>query len=141
MKISDILRLKSGEVFRITAEATIRELLASLAERDIGALVVMDGPSLIGMVSERDVVRQLHERGQELLDAQVSEIMTSPVHSCEAHDDVDRVAESMTEKRVRHMPVLAGEELVGLVSIGDVDKSRIEQLEVDRGQLEHYITG
>lgn len=141
MKISDILRAKSGEVVTTPADATVRELLASLAEHEIGALIVVDGATLVGMVSERDVVRRLNERGGSLLDAEVAEIMTSPVHSCRPNDDVDLVAETMTERRIRHMPVLDGEQLIGLVSIGDVVKNRIQQLEVDRGQLEQYITG
>jgi CBS domain-containing protein len=145
MKISDLLRGKAAptgaEVVSTPADATVRELLASLAEYDIGALVVVDGPQVLGIVSERDVVRRLNEWGDTLLDKEVSEIMSSSVFTCGPDDDVDRIAETMTEQRIRHVPVLDGEDMVGLVSIGDVVKSRIEQLEVDRGQLEQYITG
>lgn len=149
MHISDVLRHKGTAVRTIPADGTVRELLARLAEFDIGALVVVDGEpakgpsdgSIDGIVSERDVVRQLHQRGDGLLDAQVREIMTSDVVTCSADDDVDRIAETMTQRRVRHMPVVDNGRLTGLVSIGDVVKSRIEQLEHDRGALEHYITG
>jgi CBS domain-containing protein len=141
MRISDILKAKGGPVITTPADATVRELLASLAEHEIGALVVVDNQQVLGMVSERDVVRRLNEWGDSLLTAEVGEIMTSAVHTCGPDDDIDRIAETMTEQRVRHMPVLDGTDLVGLVSIGDVVKSRIEQLEVDRGQLEQYISG
>jgi CBS domain-containing protein len=145
MKISDLLRGKAAptgtEVVSTPADATVRELLASLAEHEIGALVVVDGAHVLGMVSERDVVRRLNEWGDTLLDKEVSDIMTSSVFTCGPDDDVDQIAETMTERRIRHVPVLKDDEIVGLVSIGDVVKSRIEQLEVDRGQLEQYITG
>jgi CBS domain-containing protein len=145
MKISDLLRGKAApsgaEVVSTPADATVRELLASLAEYDIGALVVVDGPHVLGMVSERDVVRRLNEWGDSLLDREVSEIMSGTVFTCAPDDDVDQIAETMTERRIRHVPVLKGDEMIGLVSIGDVVKSRIAQLEVDRGQLEQYITG
>lgn len=145
MKISDLLRGKSapGGIDAVTtpADATVRELLAMLAQYDIGALVVADAEQVLGVVSERDVVRQLNDHGAALLDVPVREIMSSPVFTCRLDDDVDKIAETMTERRIRHVPVLAGTDLVGLVSIGDVVKSRIEQLEVDRGQLEQYITG
>jgi CBS domain-containing protein len=141
MKISDILRVKGADVLTTPTDATVRELIATLVENDIGALVVVDGDEVLGIVSERDVVRRLHEWGDTLLDSEVSQIMTSEIVSCTLDDDVDRIAETMTERRVRHMPVLTDGSLAGLVSIGDVVKSRIAQLEVDRGQLEQYITG
>jgi CBS domain-containing protein len=141
MKISDILRVKGADVLTTPADATVRELIATLVENDIGALVVVDGDEVLGIVSERDVVRRLHEWGDTLLESEVSQIMTSEIVSCTLDDDVDRIAETMTERRVRHMPVLTDGSLAGLVSIGDVVKSRIAQLEVDRGQLEQYITG
>jgi CBS domain-containing protein len=141
MKISDLLRAKGSDVLTTPADATVRELIASLAEHRIGALVVVDGPTVLGIVSERDIVIRLNDWGDTLLDKQARDLMTSSLYSCRPEDDVDRIAETMTERRVRHMPVFNGEDLVGLVSIGDVVKSRIEQLEHDRGQLEHYITG
>lgn len=145
MKISDILRGKTApagsEVVSISPDSTVAEVVASLSEHRVGALVVAENDRVAGIVSERDVVRSLHERGADLLTVAVRDIMTSSVFSCGPDDDVDRIAETMTERRIRHMPVLVGEEMIGLVSIGDVVKSRIEQLEVDRGQLEQYITG
>ncbi len=142
MRISDILRAKGNAVFTVAGTATVRDLLATLAEHDIGAVVVMDASGVIGIASERDVVRRLHDRGAALLEEPVSEVMSTDVHTCAVADDVDTIAQTMTERRVRHLPVLDdGGELAGLVSIGDVVKNRIAQLEVDRGQLEHYITG
>ena len=119
---------------------SVAGLLEDLARHNVGAMVVCDDTgTLVGIVSERDVVRQLHERGAELLRVPVSEIMTTSVVTCELTEAVDSLASTMTERRIRHMPVVSGGKLVGIVSIGDVVKSRIEQLESDREQLESYI--
>jgi len=147
VNISDILRHKSAEpsqgdaVLTIGPSETVTTLLNTLAEHNVGALVVVKDSEVAGIVSERDVVRRLAERGAEMLDAIVSQIMSSDVVSCSSKDKVDSVAETMTERRIRHMPVIDDGELVGLVSIGDVVSSRIRQLETDRGQLEQYIVG
>jgi CBS domain-containing protein len=142
VNISDILRYKGADVITIAADETVTALLDQLAEHNVGALLVVDGgEQVVGVVSERDVVRRLAERGAALLDASVEQIMTAIVVSCSSHDSVDSVAETMTERRVRHMPVIDDGQLVGIVSIGDVVSSRIRQLEKDRGQLEHYISG
>ena len=103
-------------------------------------MVVTEGEAVVGIVSERDIVRRLDERGAELLVAQVREIMTRDVVTCTPDDTVDSLAETMTERRIRHMPVLADGRLTGIVSIGDVVKSHIRQLETDREQLESYIS-
>lgn len=144
MNISDILRHKGSDVITIAPSETVTTLLAALAEHNVGALLVVDsggGGGVVGVVSERDIVRRIAERGAALLDATVDEIMTSVVVSCTSKDSVDSVAESMTARRVRHMPVIDDDELIGIVSIGDVVSSRIRQLEKDRGQLEQYISG
>jgi CBS domain-containing protein len=145
MKISDILRHKSttmgGTVITIAPTGAVTELLAALAEHRIGALVVVDADAVVGIVSERDIVRRLHDRGASVLDATVADIMTSPVLSCSSRDTVDSVADTMTERRIRHMPVIDNGKLDGIVTIGDVVLSRTRQLEQDRSQLEQYITG
>jgi CBS domain-containing protein len=145
MKISDILRHKSttmgGAVITIAPTGAVTELLAALAEHRIGALVVVDADAVVGIVSERDIVRRLHDRGASVLDATVADIMTSPVLSCSSRDTVDSVADTMTERRIRHMPVIDNGKLDGIVTIGDVVLSRTRQLEQDRSQLEQYITG
>lgn len=140
MRIADVLRNKGSAVATITPEATVRELLAGLVEYNIGAMVVMNSAGVHGIASERDVVRKLHQRGAELLDRPVSEIMTELVATCTPSDQVDDLSEMMTEQRVRHIPVLVGGRLAGIVSIGDVVKTRMEELHNERDQLHAYIT-
>jgi len=140
VKILDILRHKGSSVVTIRPHEAVRVLLARLAEYNVGALVVADGDQVAGIISERDIVRNLNDRGEQILDQPVSELMTSSVVSCSPTDDVDSVAAGMTELRIRHMPVLDKGILAGIVTIGDVVAGRIRQLEQDRGQLEQYIT-
>jgi len=141
VKIADILRHKGAEVTTITPDRPVADLILELATRKIGALVVVQDEEVAGIVSERDVVRCLHESGKAVLDGPVRALMTAAVHTCSLGDDVDSVATTMTERRIRHMPVIEDGTLVGIVSIGDVVSSRLRQLEQERGQLEHYITG
>jgi CBS domain-containing protein len=142
MRISDILRSKGASVSTVAPDATVRELLSMLAEKNIGALVVSeDGETIGGIVSERDVVRQLHEHGAELLVAPVSSIMTAEVLTCAPEDNVDDLRPTMTDHRIRHMPVVRDGKLVGIVSIGDVVKSTISALEDEREHLVGYIQG
>jgi CBS domain-containing protein len=140
VKISDILRHKGASVVTIGPDESVRNLLALLAKHNVGALVAVDGDQVVGIISERDIVRTLDERGEGVLAANVSDLMTATVVSCAPDDSVDKIAEAMTELRIRHMPVLAGGKLVGIVTIGDVVAGQIRQLEQDRGQLEQYIT-
>ncbi len=139
MRIADLLRAKGSEVATVPPRVSVTGLLEDLSRHNVGALVVMDGERLVGIVSERDVVRRLNERGAELLTAPVEEIMTTQVVTCGPNEPLDSLAAIMTERRIRHMPVVEDGKLVGIVSIGDVVKSRIEQLESDREQLESYI--
>jgi CBS domain-containing protein len=140
MRIRDILRGKGDAVATVRPDSTIRELLATLAEHNIGAVVVSaNGETIDGIASERDVVRRMHERGAELLTGQVSEIMTSTVRTCGLNDMVGDLRRIMTEHRIRHLPVVGDGKLVGIVSIGDVVKSAIDELETEREQLVGYI--
>lgn len=144
MRIADVLARKGSGVHTVRPESTISELLTMLAVHGVGAVVVVDesGTHPIGMVSERDVVRGLHTRGAELLSGAVSSIMSKSLTTCHRGDRVESLSVTMTEKRIRHVPVVGDDgALAGLVSIGDVVKNRIDQLEEDRVQLEHYITG
>ncbi|MBH0779176.1 CBS domain-containing protein [Nocardia bovistercoris] len=142
MRITEILRRKGSAVTTVTPATPVRLLLAVLAEHNIGAVVVSpDGVAITGIVSERDVVRHLHRRGAELLDAAVSEIMTTDVRVCAPDDLVDGLRRVMTEHRVRHLPVVSGGELVGIVSIGDVVKSALSELTTERQQLVNYVQG
>ncbi len=125
----------------VRPDATVVELLGELAEHNVGALPVVDGGNLIGIVSERDVVRRLHAGGAATLDARVADIMTTDVSTCSPSDDVGDVAAVMTSRRFRHLPVVVNGELAGIVSIGDMVKARIDLLESERAQLQRYIAG
>lgn len=141
MRISEILRTKGDAVATIAPGADVRRLLSVLAEENIGAVVVSaDSVTIDGIVSERDIVRRLHERGPELLNAPVSEVMTTPVRTCEPSDDADGLRVIMTEHRIRHLPVVRDGRLAGIVSIGDVVKSAITELQTERQQLVEYIS-
>jgi CBS domain-containing protein len=140
MKINDVIKGKSSnKVITITPDATVRDLLALLAEHNIGAVVVSgDGNAVDGIVSERDVVRKLNGN-DEILEATVDQIMTAVVQTCEPGHDVDELMVQMTERRIRHVPVIDDGDLVAVISIGDVEKSRIGQLEFERDQLDSYV--
>jgi len=141
MRIEDVLRSKGAAVTTIAPEAPVSQLLAGLVALNIGAMVVAGADGLAGIVSERDVVRKLHERGASLLGQPVSEIMTTVLVTCTPRDTVDQLAAAMTDNRVRHVPVFDDGRLVGIVSIGDVVKSRMSELETEQRQLQAYITG
>jgi CBS domain-containing protein len=140
MRIADVLRGKGGAVVTINPDATIAELVAGLAEHNIGAMVVAGPDGIKGIVSERDVVRQLHTHGASVLSRPVEKIMTSVLSTCSKEDTVDSLTLLMTENRVRHVPVLEDGKLIGIVSIGDVVKTRMQELESEHEQLQSYIT-
>ena len=140
MQISQVLRRKGHAVATVEAGASVRTALALLAEHGIGALVVSaDGRTVDGILSERDVARGLHERGAALLAEPVSAVMTSEVHTCPSSASVHDLARTMTDLRVRHVPVVDGGALAGIVSIGDVVKARLDELEDERQKLVDYI--
>jgi len=140
VRISDVLKNKGSAVATIAPETTVAVLLAGLVRRNIGAMVVVgpDGP--VGIVSERDVVRKLHELGADLLERPVADIMTKHLVYCSSGDSVDSLSAAMTHNRVRHIPVLDDGRLAGIVSIGDVVKTRMQELESQQEQLQAYIT-
>ncbi|MCX8563795.1 CBS domain-containing protein [Mycolicibacterium mucogenicum] len=140
MRIADVLSNKGAAVATIAPETTVSQLLASLAALNIGAMVVVGADGLAGIVSERDVVRELHKRGGGLLGQPVSEIMTTVLATCTPRDTVDHLVVLMTQNRVRHVPVIDDGRLAGIVSIGDVVKTRMEELETEQQQLQDYIT-
>jgi CBS domain-containing protein len=141
VQISQLLRHKGHEVATIDGSESVRTALALLAERGVGALVVSsDGRHVEGIVSERDVARGLDGRGAELLTDPVSSLMTAEVHTCKPAARVTDLAQTMTDHRVRHVPVVDDDgALVGIVSIGDVVKARLDELEDERKQLVDYI--
>ena len=141
MRVSDVLSSKgSGEIYSIRPDATMTELLDALAEHNVGAMVVShDGTSMLGIVSERDVVRKLRDF-DEPRSVTVEQIMTTDVRVCAPDDSFGSLMAVMTEHRVRHVPVLDGETLVGVLSIGDAVKYRMDQLEFERDQLNNYVS-
>lgn len=141
MHIADILTAKGSDVATIGRQATVSEAAAELTRLSIGALVVSpDGVHIDGIISERDIVRRLDRLGHELLEAPVASIMSTPVFTCSLDDTPEMVMAMMTNRRIRHVPVTRDGALCGLVSIGDVVKSRIEALEADQKVLVEYIS-
>lgn len=141
MHVERILKDKGSEVVTVAPDASIAEAIDVLNRRGIGALVVSaDGDGVAGILSERDLVRALARQGSGLLDRRVSELMTSEVFTCEPGDTVEALMSHMTERRIRHIPVVDGGRLVGVVSIGDVVKNRLEEMEHEAESLREYIT-
>ncbi len=140
MQIIDVVRAKAiVGVITVPPDASIADLVALMGEHDLGAVVVSsDGAQVEGIVSERDVVRNLRTT-PDLMQRPVAEIMTVQVQVCSPTDRLSQLARQMTDHRVRHVPVIDDGRLVGLVSIGDVVKTRIEQLEFERDQLGQYV--
>jgi CBS domain-containing protein len=140
MRTSDLLRTKGVDVITVAPDSPVRQLVSLLTEHRIGAVVVSsDGSSVDGIVSERDIVRALAERGADVLDDSVTAICTTDVHTANLETRVDELMRLMTEQRVRHVPVIVDGSLHGIVSIGDVVKSRMLELESEREALSDYI--
>jgi CBS domain-containing protein len=142
MVIADLLKHKGSTVVTVGPDASVAELVRLLAEHRIGGVVVVDDTSaaIAGIVSERDVVRALDREGAEVLTRSVGQIMTTTVISSAPSDSLDEVAATMTDNRIRHMPVVSDGQLAGIVTIGDVVAARLRTLESERRHLEDYIT-
>ena len=141
MLVSVILEAKGADVATVPRTATIGTAVSDLVRHRVGALVVSPGDGTIdGIVSERDVVRCLSELHTDLLSQPVSTVMSSSVHLCTPDDTVDSIMNLMTQQRIRHVPVVRDGILCGIISIGDVVKSRMGELEKDRDELMEYIT-
>jgi CBS domain-containing protein len=139
--VSDLLRRKGNFVATTAPDTTVADLLDQLAEHQVGALVVStDGVTVEGIVSERDVVRAMRTAGAALLDAPVTDLMTRDVIVTSPGESLEKMMRLMTERRIRHVPVVANGRLTGIISIGDVVKGRIDDLESDRDQLIGYIS-
>ena len=141
MRISNVIRRKGDLVLTVRSSDTVEHLIAVLDEHRIGAVVVSDddGATLVGIVSERDVVCRLHRDGADVLNQRVSQIMSTDVVTCTPDDGIEDLARTMTELRVRHIPVVVDGRLHAIVSIGDIVKHRIDELQAERDQLVGYI--
>ena len=140
MSIASILKSKGGDVVTVRGEAPVHEMLALLHQHRIGAVLIVEDEQPVGVVSERDVVKCLHERGADILNAKIHDIMSSPVVTVSPDDSIVHAMTMMTDFRVRHLPVMENGRLVGIVSIGDLVKRRIEDAEHEAEQLKTYIT-
>lgn len=141
ISVKQLLQAKGNAVWSISPDATVYDALKLLAEKDVGALLVLENERLVGIISERDYARKVILKGKTSMDTPVREIMTANVVTVRPDQTIDDCMTLMTEKRIRHLPVLEGEQLVGVISIGDVVKAIISQQEFVIEQLENYITG
>ena len=140
MFVSDILAQKGGLVFTVTPGTSIAQLSQQLSTRRIGSVLVLDGEGAVaGIVSERDLVRALASHGAKAMELEARQVMTRDVVTCDPDDSIDQVMQTMTQGRFRHLPVVRHGELLGLVSIGDVVKARLEETKHETEALKAYI--
>ena len=139
MTIAAILSGKGSEVATVTSGSSVRDAVALLAERKIGAVPVLEGSEIRGIFSERDLVRCVCDHGPEVLDWPVDRVMSSPVHTVDSKTPILTALATMTERRMRHLPVVEGGQIRGIVSIGDLVKHRIERIEAEAEALRTYI--
>jgi CBS domain-containing protein len=139
MTIAAILKDKGGEVVRIDADATVLSAVSILAERRIGCLPVLADGKVVGIFSERDVIYRLGKEGAASLNAPVGQVMTSPAHTISSDMPVIHALSLMTKRRIRHLPIVDGDIMVGFVSIGDLVKYRIDRIESEAASLRDYI--
>ena len=141
MFVAEILKTKGNAVFSIAPERTVADACAALEERRVGALVVCDGGRVAGVFSERDVVRALAADGAAALNRPVADYMTAKVIFAEPKEEMSALMSRMTDRRIRHLPVLEGERLVGVISIVDVVKCQIAEHAQEADSLRSYIAG
>ena len=140
-RVKDILNVKGGQVWAVSPDDTVFKALEVMAEHDIGAVLVMEGDELRGILSERDYARKVILLGRASRDTPVREIMTAEVKTVSPDDTIDQCMASMTKKHIRHLPVVEGGKVVGVISIGDVVKAVIDDQAFMLDQMEAYITG
>ena len=139
--VRDMIRKKSGEIRTIAPDASVLEALQAMSKHNTGALLIMEGGRVAGILSERDCVRKVDLAGKTAKDARVSDIMTSKVIHIEANEQLEACMTLMLERNIRHLPVYDGESLLGLISVRDVLREVVEVQRLMISQLEHYITG
>jgi CBS domain-containing protein len=139
--ISAILNQKSGEIFSISPDAAVYEAVEMMANRNVGALLVMEGDKLVGLVSERDYTRKVMLRGKRSRETKVSEIMSADLKVIRPNEAVEECLRLMTDKRIRHLPVVEGDQVIGIISIGDLVKHVISCQSATIAHLESYIHG
>ena len=139
--VSQIIDRKGSQVVSVTRQSPVLEAIRVMAEHHIGAVLVMEGPQLIGIASERDYARKVILQGRSSHDTPVATIMSSPVVCVGPHDSVAECMSIMTEKHIRHLPVIDGERVVGVVSIGDLVKEMLEEQKAEISLLQQYIAG
>ncbi len=141
MILADLLRARSNEVFKIKATDCIADAASELTKRKIGALLVEDDSGkIVGILSERDIVGGMGPHGADLHDVAVSELMTTNIVKCAPKDTVLEAMAMMTDRRIRHLPVFDGEDLVGLISVGDLVKCRISEVQAEAEAMRQYIS-
>ena len=139
--VLQLLQAKGRDVYAIGQEARVYDALKLMAEKDVGALVVLDGQRVVGIISERDYARKVILRGRSSADTPVWQIMSSPVTTVSPDEDTERCMQLMTERRIRHLPVIEHGKMIGIVSIGDLVKAVIDEQRQTIEQLERYIAG
>ena len=141
MKVRDILKVKGSQVYSIRPDQTVLDAVAILMQHGIGALLVRDAATLSGIISERDVLRECLHRSADLGRIPVREAMTKDLVVCVPDDEVDYAMGIVTKNRVRHLPIMDGDRVAGIISIGDLVKAGLEEAEYENRYLKEYIQG
>lgn len=139
--IGAILGQKSGDIFSVSPERTVHDAVAMMDEKNVGALLVMEGERLVGMLSERDYTRKVMLRGKKSAETKVAEIMSTKLSVTHPNEGVEECLRLMTDKRIRHLPVLDNDKVIGVISIGDLVKHVISCQSATIAHLENYIAG
>ncbi|MGA0394079.1 MAG: CBS domain-containing protein [Rhodospirillales bacterium] len=141
MQVANILKAKGTDILSVTPDTQVIEVAKILKAKRIGALLVLEGDTIAGIISERDIARALPDYGEKLLSMTVSELMTKTVTTCSSDASIDEIMEMMTNNRIRHLPVVDDGKLIGFISVGDVVKYRVDELVAEEDQLRSYVSG
>ncbi len=133
MRVANIISVKGDDVISVSPDTKVTEVAKILKTKRIGAIMVLEGNNIAGIISERDIARALPDYGDKILDLPVSDLMTKSVTTCTSEDSIDEIMVMMTDNRIRHLPVVDNGKLSVFISIGDVVKNRVEELEADEG--------